>query len=107
MDRPRSASRRSTVVMILTSVAVVLGTAVGLRSAAVPGGTSVAAETPVPGGTIVPSLRVTAAGDYSASAAAAEVLARIGTLKPDFNIALGDLSYGKAGEEQSWCDLVS
>lgn len=52
-------------------------------------------------------LRVTAAGDYSASSAAAAVFGRIGTIKPDFHVALGDLSYGVTGEEQSWCDLVT
>ncbi|MFD5277952.1 PKD domain-containing protein [Pseudarthrobacter sp. NPDC058362] len=52
-------------------------------------------------------LHVTAAGDYSASAAAAGVLAGIGAVKPDLNLALGDLSYGTTGAEQSWCDLVT
>jgi hypothetical protein len=52
-------------------------------------------------------LRVTAAGDYSSSTEAAGVLARIGALKPDAHFALGDLSYGSPGEEQSWCDLVA
>lgn len=52
-------------------------------------------------------LHVTTAGDYSASAAAAGVLAGIGAAKPDLNLALGDLSYGSTGAEQSWCDLVT
>lgn len=52
-------------------------------------------------------LHVTAAGDYSASAAAVAVLAGIGAIKPDLNLALGDLSYGTTGAEQSWCDLVT
>ena len=52
-------------------------------------------------------LHVTAAGDYSARPAAAAVLARIGAIKPDLHFALGDLSYGVHGSEQSWCDLVT
>ncbi|WP_165478292.1 PKD domain-containing protein [Arthrobacter sp. S39] len=52
-------------------------------------------------------LHVTTAGDYSTSAAAAGVLARIGTIAPDLHFALGDLSYGATGAEQSWCDLVT
>jgi len=54
-----------------------------------------------------PRLHVTAAGDYSSSRAAEGVLARIGAIRPDLHLALGDLSYGTAGDEQSWCDLVN
>jgi PKD repeat protein len=52
-------------------------------------------------------LHVTAAGDYSSSTAADGVLSRVGQLKPDLNLALGDLSYGATGAEQSWCDFVT
>ncbi|HEY9356225.1 MAG TPA: metallophosphoesterase [Arthrobacter sp.] len=52
-------------------------------------------------------LHVTTAGDYSSSAAATGVLAMIGAIGPDLHFALGDLSYGAAGAEQSWCDLVT
>ncbi|WP_454699174.1 PKD domain-containing protein [Arthrobacter humicola] len=52
-------------------------------------------------------LHVTAAGDYSSSTAAAGVLSRVGQLKPDLHLALGDLSYGATGAEQSWCDFVT
>lgn len=52
-------------------------------------------------------LHVTTAGDYSSSAAASGVLARIGAIAPDLHFALGDLSYGATGAEQAWCDLVT
>jgi PKD repeat protein len=70
-----------------------------------PGGTS-SAEVPVfpaVGGEV----HVTAAGDYSSSAAASGVISRVGQLKPDLHLALGDLSYGATGAEQSWCDFVT
>lgn len=51
-------------------------------------------------------VRFTAAGDYSTSAAAANVLVGIGAAAPDAHFALGDLSYGVTGQEQSWCDVV-
>lgn len=35
------------------------------------------------------------------------MLSRIGTIKPDLHLALGDLSYGATGAEQSWCDFVT
>lgn len=60
-----------------------------------------------PAATAPVRLHVTAAGDYSSSAEAAGVLARIGAIKPDAHFALGDLSYGSPGEEQRWCDLVA
>jgi PKD repeat protein len=69
------------------------------------GGTSAAEAAVIPA--IPGELRVTAAGDYSSSTAAAGVLSRIGQLKPDLHLALGDLSYGATGAEQSWCDFVT
>ncbi len=52
-------------------------------------------------------LHVTAAGDYSSSAAAAGVISGMAGIAPDLNLALGDLSYGATGAEQEWCDFVT
>jgi len=49
----------------------------------------------------------TAAGDYSTGSRVAAVLATVHTLAPDLHLALGDLSYGAAGSEQAWCDVVT
>jgi PKD repeat protein len=53
------------------------------------------------------TVHFTAAGDYHSSANAHAVLAKIGEIDPDLNLALGDLSYGVVGAEQSWCDFVT
>ncbi len=53
------------------------------------------------------TLSFSAVGDFSSSAAARGVLAGIGATGSDLTIALGDLSYGAAGAEQAWCDLVT
>ncbi|WP_354349101.1 PKD domain-containing protein [Pseudarthrobacter sp. PvP090] len=70
-----------------------------------PGGIEAAEAAVIPA--VPGELRVTAAGDYSGSAAAAGVLSRIGQLKPDLHLALGDLSYSPNQTEQSWCDFVT
>src|SRR3954454_10963818 len=57
--------------------------------------------------TVPPSVRFTAAGDYSKFANAQAVLSKVGALAPDFHLALGDLSYDTTGSEQAWCDLVT
>ncbi|HEX6246478.1 MAG TPA: PKD domain-containing protein [Nocardioidaceae bacterium] len=54
-----------------------------------------------------PTVRFTAAGDFSASTAARAVLSEMGALNADLSLALGDLSYGTPGAEQTWCDLVT
>ncbi|WP_210481474.1 PKD domain-containing protein [Naasia sp. SYSU D00948] len=51
-------------------------------------------------------VRFTASGDFTANSNARAVFASIGELKPDLHLALGDLSYGVAGQEQAWCDAV-
>ncbi|GAA1253579.1 PKD domain-containing protein [Arthrobacter pascens] len=66
---------------------------------------STAAAAPIPA--VPGQLRVTAAGDYSATAEADGVLTRVGAIKPDLHLALGDLSYGATGAEQAWCDFVT
>ena len=66
---------------------------------------SAAAAAPIPA--VPGQLRVTAAGDYSATAEADGVLTRVGAIKPDLHLALGDLSYGATGAEQAWCDFVT
>jgi hypothetical protein len=52
-------------------------------------------------------LEFTASGDFSASSYAADVLADIDAVAPEFHLALGDLSYGTTGEEARWCDFVA
>jgi PKD repeat protein len=70
-----------------------------------PGGIDAAEAAVIPA--VPGELHVTAAGDYSSSTAAAGVVSRVGQLKPDLHLALGDLSYGANGAEQSWCDFVT
>ncbi len=52
-------------------------------------------------------IHFTAAGDFSATDETAAVLTRNASLSPDFTLALGDLSYGRPGGEQEWCDFVT
>jgi hypothetical protein len=52
------------------------------------------------------SVHFTAAGDVGLSNGAKSVLDVVARLKPDFNLALGDLSY-KAGAEQEFCTMVT
>ena len=50
----------------------------------------------------------TANGDIAQSAATSgAVLDAIDDADPDLHLALGDLSYGTVGAEQSWCDFVT
>jgi hypothetical protein len=49
----------------------------------------------------------TAAGDYAATTATGTVLNRMAAQAPDLHLALGDLSYGATGAEQTWCDFVT
>lgn len=51
------------------------------------------------------SVHFTAAGDIGVGKGATRVLDVIADLKPDLNIALGDLSY-EAGIEEKFCDMV-
>ncbi|MGX9902189.1 hypothetical protein ACW0JT_24435 [Arthrobacter sp. SA17] len=51
------------------------------------------------------SVHFTAAGDIGVGKGATRVLDVIAGLKPDLNIALGDLSY-EAGIEEKFCDMV-
>ena len=53
-------------------------------------------------------VRFTAAGDIATSTSTAgAVLSKVGAADPDAHFALGDLSYGVTGAEQSWCDFVT
>lgn len=52
------------------------------------------------------SVHFTAAGDIGMGGGAKKVLDVIAGLKPELNIALGDLSY-QAGAEQAFCDMVT
>ena len=67
----------------------------------------VALAAPTKGASVVPTVHFTAAGDYAATTATTTVLDKIAALQPDLHLALGDLSYGTTGAEQSWCDLVT
>ena len=72
-------------------VLIALGVALGAQSAA-------AQQT---------SVHFTAAGDYKDTPEATSVLGGIADADQDFHIALGDLQYGRTGEEQKWCDMVT
>ncbi|WP_404391930.1 metallophosphoesterase [Humibacillus xanthopallidus] len=52
-------------------------------------------------------LRFTAAGDYGATDDTGSVLETIRASDPDVHFALGDLSYGRPGEEDQWCRFVT
>ena len=65
-------------------------------------------ETGIPSGPGSGSgLRFTASGDFSASEEAGATLEQIDALDAEFHLALGDLSYGEAGEEREWCEFVT
>lgn len=49
----------------------------------------------------------TASGDYAMTTQTDPVLRGVAALKPDFHLALGDMSYGKTGQEASWCRYVT
>jgi hypothetical protein len=49
----------------------------------------------------------TAVGDFAASGNTSAVLDAINTRDSDLTLALGDLSYGVTGQEQTWCDFVT
>ena len=51
-------------------------------------------------------LRLTVAGDFGSTSATTKVLGRVGEIRPDANLMLGDLSYGKTGEEAKWCSYA-
>ena len=106
--KPRTAGFWHRATVILASAAVVMAGTVALHpvlAELLPGSTDAAEAAPIPA--VAGELHVTAAGDYSSSTAAADVLARVGQLKPDLHLAMGDLSYGATGAEQAWCDFVT
>ncbi|MET4637323.1 PKD domain-containing protein [Mycetocola sp. 2940] len=53
------------------------------------------------------AVHFTASGDFGTNQSASDVLNEIKAIGPDFHVALGDLSYGEPGTEQSWCDFVT
>lgn len=53
------------------------------------------------------TLVITASGDIGSTAESTATLSRIPELGADLHVALGDLSYGETGEEQTWCDFVT
>ena len=64
-------------------------------------GTHVSAA-PQPG-----QVHFTVAGDFAQTGDTTKVLDTINGLDSDFTLAVGDLSYGLAGQEQAWCDYVT
>jgi len=70
--------------------AALIGSTVQPRTAATPG-----------------TVHFTASGDIAARAESAAVLSQVDALDPDLHLALGDLSYGATGAEQTWCDFVT
>jgi calcineurin-like phosphoesterase family protein len=54
-----------------------------------------------------PRLRFTAAGDFGSTEETDAVLKTIKSLHSDVTFALGDLSYGRTGAENQWCDYVT
>lgn len=54
-----------------------------------------------------PAVHFTAAGDFGTDTHAQGALAGMGSSGADLALAVGDLSYGVTGAEQSWCDLVT
>ena len=48
-----------------------------------------------------------AAGDFGDGESAADVLDAMAGSKPQFGLALGDLSYGSPGKESEWCSFVT
>lgn len=99
---------RHFVTVSITSAALVLAGSVALSPVTahmLPSGIGTAEAAVIPATPGV--LHVTAAGDYSSSTAAAGVISRVGQIGPDLHLALGDLSYGATGTEQSWCDFVT
>lgn len=53
------------------------------------------------------AVRFTASGDFGSDESASDVLDEIKAIGADFHIALGDLSYGEPGTEESWCEFVT
>src|SRR6185503_14054212 len=85
------AMRRRMVRLALVAVlAAVVGGAVPAQGAGEPG-----------------VVHFTAVGDFGQTPATAAVLTGIAAQAPDLHVALGDLSYGGPGSEQSWCDFVT
>ncbi|WP_431278884.1 PKD domain-containing protein [Leifsonia poae] len=83
-----------------TISALVAGVAVIAASLVLPGAVTAVAPTPS-------SVRFTASGDFGNAAGAQSVFAGIAAAGSGLHLALGDLSYAPAGQEQAWCDLVT
>jgi PKD repeat protein len=78
------------------AMSVVLGLQFGAFLGVVP------SQAASPTGTV----KFAASGDFGATNQTAAVLTGISTSGADFALALGDLSYGTPGSEQTWCDFV-
>lgn len=62
---------------------------------------------PPPGRAATPTVHFTAAGDYKMTTETQAVLTTVADRRPQFHLALGDLSYGQTGDEHLWCDFVT
>jgi hypothetical protein len=96
----RSRHLARTIALVAASLAAA-GTfsAFGAPGSAKPGATLAAAA--------ATSVHFTAAGDWGQNADTDATLLRSAAASPDLTFALGDLSYGITGQEQSWCDVVT
>lgn len=86
----RAMSRTAVAAAVSIVVAAFAGAAVQPRMAATVG-----------------TVHFTASGDIAARTQSAAVLSQIDSLNSDLHLALGDLSYGATGAEQTWCDFVT
>ena len=97
-DRRRPAKGRLRSAVILAGLLALAPAVVGLSGPASP---AAAAPAAAPA-----SIHFTAAGDFDQTADTQGVLSGMAAQNPDFDLALGDLSYGAKGAEASWCNFV-
>jgi PKD repeat protein len=55
----------------------------------------------------VPAVHFSASGDFASTTNTSAVLAGLKSSASELHLALGDLSYGTTGAEQSWCNFVT
>ena len=91
----------------LTLGVMLLAGVVDTGATKVPAATDAAAAAVAPAAVAEPSVRFAAAGDFAQNSSTQAVLSTMASLQPDLHLALGDLSYGATGAEQTWCDLVT
>jgi 3',5'-cyclic AMP phosphodiesterase CpdA len=107
MSGPRTRRMRILIVFVLTAAATLAGCTATSEPEPVDPAPSASASNPPSPSAPPPTLRFTASGDFSASPATGAVLADVAGSGSGLHLALGDLSYGRAGEEARWCDFVT